>query len=176
MSLAMSIIIGISLSMDAFSLAMIYGTLKLDKKIIINLSLAVGIFHFIMPQIGFAIGKLILNVIPIEPDTLVGIIFLFISLQMFSSLFKKEEVSMLKGPLSLILFAFTVSIDSFSVGLGLSGLTNNVHLQGVIFSLISFLFTYLGLNLGTKLATKFGNITTLIGSILLFILSIEYLF
>ena len=176
MSVAMSIIIGVSLSMDAFSLAMIYGTLNLEKKVIRQLSISVGIFHFFMPQIGFKIGKLILNVIKIKPDILVVIIFLFIALQMFFSLFKNEEVSALKGPLSLILFAFTVSIDSFSVGLGLSGLIENIHLQGLIFAIISFLFTYLGLNLGTKLATKFGNITTLIGSILLFIMSLEYLF
>lgn len=176
MSLAMSIIIGISLSMDAFSLAMIYGTLNLEKKVIKELSLAVGIFHFFMPQIGFKIGKLILSIIKIKPDILVGIIFLFIALQMFFSLFKNEEVSALKGPLSLVLFAFTVSIDSFSVGIGLSGLIENIYIQGLIFSIISLLFTYLGLNLGTKLATKFGNITTLIGSILLFIMSLEYLF
>ena len=119
MSLTMSIIIGISLSMDAFSLAMIYGTLNLNKKTIRTLSIAVGIFHFFMPQIGFAIGKLLLNVIEIDPDILVGLIFLFISLQMIFSVFKDEEITALKSIFSIILFSFTVSIDSFSVGFGL---------------------------------------------------------
>lgn len=176
MSLTMSIIIGISLSMDAFSLAMIYGTLNLNKKTISTLSIAVGIFHFFMPQIGFAIGRLLLNVIEVNPDILVGLIFLFISLQMIFSVFKDEEVAALKNIFSIILFSFTVSIDSFSVGFGLSGLVDNIYLQGIVFSLISSLFTFLGLNLGTKLASKFGNITTLIGSILLFFISLDYLF
>lgn len=176
MSVAMSILIGISLSMDAFSLAMIYGTLNLNKRTIWNLSFVVGMFHFLMPQAGFYIGKIFLNIITIDPDILVGVIFMIIAIQMFISFFKQEEVSVLKGMLSLLLFAFTVSIDSFTVGIGLSGLVDNICLQGVIFSIISFMFTFLGLSLGTKLATKFGNITTLIGSILLFIISFKFLF
>ena len=46
MNLGQLIIISISLSMDAFSLAIIYGTLGLDKKMTNLLSAMVGSFHF----------------------------------------------------------------------------------------------------------------------------------
>lgn len=45
--------------MDAFSLALIYGTQGITKKHKILLSLIVGIYHFIMPLIGVAIGTVI---------------------------------------------------------------------------------------------------------------------
>ena len=47
MNLGQLIIISISLSMDAFSLAIIYGTLGLDKKMTNLLSSMVGSFHFL---------------------------------------------------------------------------------------------------------------------------------
>lgn len=47
MDLVHLILIGISLSMDAFSLSMIYGTLNLERKSIVFLSFLVGVFHFL---------------------------------------------------------------------------------------------------------------------------------
>ncbi|UKI27225.1 MAG: hypothetical protein L6V91_00695 [Bacilli bacterium] len=45
--------------MDAFSLALIYGTQGITKKHKVLLSVIVGAYHFIMPLIGTGIGSLI---------------------------------------------------------------------------------------------------------------------
>ena len=50
------LVIAVSLSMDAFSLSLVYGTLNLEKKTIILQSLIVGLFHFFMPRIGIYVG------------------------------------------------------------------------------------------------------------------------
>ena len=50
MNLFLLFIIAISLSMDAFSLSLAYGTLDINKKEIITLSIIVGIYHFFMPK------------------------------------------------------------------------------------------------------------------------------
>ena len=50
MEIILLVIIAVTLSMDAFSLSLAYGTIGLDKKNIILLSCIVGIYHFIMPQ------------------------------------------------------------------------------------------------------------------------------
>ena len=55
-----TLIIGISLSMDAFSLALIYGTQSISKKNKIILSIIVGIYHFVMPLLGVFLGNIIL--------------------------------------------------------------------------------------------------------------------
>lgn len=170
------IIVAIGLSMDAFSLAILYGTLNFNNRKVLTLSTSVGIFHFFMPLLGNLIGIVVLRVLPVSTNTVVGIIFLIISIEMITSLFKKEEVVDLKGIFAIILFAFTVSIDSFSVGIGLSTISSNIILTVSVFSLVSFLFTLVGLKTGGKLTDMFGKCSTLLGGIILFLVSIFYLF
>ena len=55
------IALAIALSMDAFSLALCLGTLNFSYKKMLMISVAVGIFHFIMPIIGMYIAEIILK-------------------------------------------------------------------------------------------------------------------
>ena len=50
-------LIALSLSIDAFSLALIYGTQGISKRDKIILAIIVGMYHFIMPLIGLSIGS-----------------------------------------------------------------------------------------------------------------------
>lgn len=175
MSLFMIFMVAISLSMDAFSLALIYGTLNISSKMIQKMSIVVGIFHFFMPLFGFFFGDLITFFLEFNSDLLVGIIFLILSIQMFCSIFKTEEVELLSGFLSYFLFGFTVSIDSFSVGIGIGSLRGNIFLPCVIFSIVSGLFTYMGLRLGKRLAVRFGTFSTVLGSIILLFLGLHHI-
>lgn len=175
MSLIVIFVLAVGLSMDAFSLSLIYGTLNLKSSMQKLMSIMVGIFHFFMPLLGYQIGELILKVIKVNPDILVGIIFIILGLEMLLSLKKDEQVKILTGIASVVFFAFTVSIDSFSIGIGFGVSNVNMMLPCIIFSLTSAIFTYMGVLLGNKLANKFGNITTLIGSIILLILGISYI-
>lgn len=172
-----NLLIGIGLSMDAFSLAILYGTLNLSKKKIYSLSIIVGIYHFFMPLFGYLIGDNVLAKYILNPEFLVGVIFLVISIQMLCSLKKEEEIKTLSGLGSLLLFGFTVSIDSFSIGMGFGAMqhtTISIISSCLIYSLTSATFTYLGLTIGTSLSKKFGKIATFIGSLILLGLSIYY--
>lgn len=175
MSLIVIFILAVGLSMDAFSLSLIYGTLNLRPQMQKLMSIMVGIFHFFMPLIGYQIGELILKLIKIKPDILVGIIFIILGIEMLLSLKKDEKIKVLTGIISVIFFAFTVSIDSFSIGIGFGVANVKIILPCLIFSVTSALFTYMGVILGKKLSDQFGSITTLIGSIILLILGISYI-
>lgn len=167
-------VMAIGLSMDAFSLALAYGTTKIpiNKKVL--LSITVGIFHFFMPKLGALIGiELLLNYIA-KANYLVGIIFLILAIEMLLSR-KEEKTGSITNMISIILFSFTVSIDSFSVGIALSLTTTNINSPCIIFALISTLFTFLGVELGNKIAYKFENKAEYIGIIILLILGIKYL-
>ena len=61
------ILLSISLSMDAFSLSLCFGTLNLSYKKIFTFSLIVGIFHFMMPLLGMNLGDIMLKYILIDP-------------------------------------------------------------------------------------------------------------
>ena len=169
-------LIAVSLSMDAFSLALIYGTTGLNRKNKIILSLFVGAFHFIMPLIGLNIGGLIINKIIINPSIFVGIILSLIAIEMIVSSFKEKEIKILLTIPGYLLFALSVSIDSLTTGFGLNVITNKYILASSIFSLTSFIFTFIGLYLGNRLNDKYGKISTIIGGIILLIIGILYIF
>ncbi len=176
MSIVMVIIIAVSLSMDAFSLSLAYGTLNMEKQEMKLLSIIVGIYHFVMPLIGMWIGNKILNFLPIRPNTVVFIVLLVIGIQMIIESFKQtREVSFMKFS-ELLIFGLAVSIDSFSVGLSLRVIYSNPFICATIFSLSSFLFTYLGLYLGKKINDIVGHISTRIGGIVLIIIGFFYFF
>ena len=73
------------------------------------------------------------------------------------------------------MFGLAVSIDSFSVGIGLKVITDNFILSSLIFSVVSFSFTYLGLLIGYKLSNIIGRLATLFGGIVLIVIGICYL-
>lgn len=164
----------IGLSMDAFSLALAYGTTKIqiNKKII--LSLTVGIFHFFMPKIGGILStELLLNYVA-KANYIVGIIFIILAIEMFLSKNDKKKGT-ITNIISIIIFAFTVSIDSFSVGIALSLTTKNISTACFIFASVSTIFTFLGVELGNKIAKRFENKAEYVGIIILFLLGIKYL-
>lgn len=175
MSILIIFIIAVSLSMDAFSLSLAYGTLNLDNKTIKKLSLIVGLYHFIMPLIGLKTGNIILNMIKINPNTVVFIVLLFIGIEMIIETFKQEEINKIITLKELLLFGLAVSIDSLSVGIGLNALTNNNILTVTIFSLTSLTFTYIGLKIGKKINKIIGKISTFIGGIILILVGIMYI-
>lgn len=175
MSIIIVFLIAVSLSMDAFSLSLAYGTLNIEKKKRLLLAIIVGIYHFLMPIIGMNVGKTILYILPIKPTTVVFLVLSIIGIQMIVENFKDDkQVSLLKLP-EYIIFGLAVSIDSFSVGIGLNAIYSKPIISALIFSLSSFIFTYLGLYLGTKINDWIGKSSTLIGGIVLIIIGIFYL-
>ena len=169
------LIVAISLSMDTFSLSLSYGMLNISKGNILKISVCVGLFHFFMPLLGNFCGEMIFRIIPVEEKSLIGIIFLTISVDIILSLFKEKEISPIKSFIDILLFSLTVSVDSFATGTCLDVFRMNSFLVVFIFMLISFIFTYFGLSLGFTLHNKIGKISELIGLILLITLSFFYL-
>ena len=176
MKLLTIVLIAVGLSMDAFSLAMLYGTEGIKRKYKIILSVIVGIFHFIMPLIGLTIGSYITSKLIFKTEILEGIILSLIAIEMLVSSFKEEKHNFLVSLPGFILFGTSVSIDSLTVGIGLGAITNNYILSSFVFSITSFIFTLLGLNFGNILNQKYGKISTIIGGIILLILGLSHIF
>ena len=171
-----TLIIGISLSMDAFSLALIYGMQSISKRDKIILSIIVGIYHFVMPLLGVFLGNIILKYLVINLSIVVSIIFLFIGIEMIISSIKDDSHDFVVSIFGFLIFGLSVSIDSFTTGIGLNVLNNNYLEVSSIFCIVSGSFTYLGLILGNKLGSIFGKLSTIIGGVILIILGIIYFF
>lgn len=166
-------LMAVSLSMDAFSLSLAYGTLNFKKRNIKDLSMIVGLFHFFMPLLGLLIGEIILKIIPINPNIVVTTVLSIIGFQM---LIKKEENEQLEimNICAMIFFAFAVSIDSFSVGIGLRAIYKSPIICSLTFMAVSYISTYMGLNLGKKVNQIIGKRAAKLGGIMLILLAVFF--
>lgn len=158
------ILLGISLSIDSFSLAVSLG-MSIDNKInYYKYASIVGLFHFIMPIIGFILKLIINNIIFIPNKSIfIGVIILII----INIITEKESEKPIINPL---LFALSVSIDSFSIGLTLY--VKELFVSCFIFSVISFIFTYTGFLLGSSIKSKFIRKQKMISVLILIMLLI----
>ena len=160
--------------MDAFSLALSIGTTSPSNKNIIKTAFTVGLFHFFMPMIGFIIGSFFKTKITLGINYLTSILFLLLAFEIYKNKDNDEKEELLNN-INIILISLSVSIDSLTVGVAL-GLNNEFIVPASItFSIISSIFTYIGLVLGKKLENKYKKTATIIGIILLFLISIKYL-
>ena len=165
------LLIGISLSMDAFSLALIYGMQGMSQRKKITISIIVGIYHFIMPLIGLTFGTILDNINIISIDIIASLILIYIGIDLIISNYKKEDrIELTKT--GFLIFGLSVSLDSLTVGIGLKAITDSYLLSSITFSITSLIFTYLGLVLGDLIGNKVGSYSKLIGGIILICIAI----
>lgn len=164
-------LIGVALSMDAFSIALSIGTTHLSKNRFILIPIIVSIMHFVMPLIGLFLGNQILSVININPKIIMTIILLYLAFLMYKDR-NNDKVTKINSLLSIFLYALSVSLDSFSVGIGLKALTDKIIIPPIIFSLCAGTITYMGLILGKYSQKVWKEKASLIGIILLISISI----
>lgn len=168
------IIIGLSLSIDAFSLSLAYGLLNIPKKTIISTSITVGIFHFIMPILGMLLGNIITDTLNLDSKYILLTILILILIEMIKSL-KEENKEHELNIINILIFAFLVSFDSFTLGIGIKYITSNIFIASIIFMILSSLFTFLGFILGKYLTKKATYKIKLIGIILLLVVIMYFL-
>lgn len=172
MNIMFILLIAVSLSMDAFSLALSIGTTSLEAKTSLFLSSVVGIFHFFMPIIGSFCGFMFVTHLHIDAHFLSSVIFLYIAILMFKDYKEGESDTFKLSLVGIVIFAFGVSLDSFGVGFALNSLDSSKFIAPFVFTIVSFLFTFAGLTLGKKLNSLIGTYSILFGASIMTMLAI----
>lgn len=145
--------------------------MKKNIKQVIITSLFVGLFHFFMPLIGNFIGVNLFLYTIFKPKYILFLVFLMLGIDMFISYLNDNHKNRKLNIIGIILFSFSVSFDSLTVGLGISYLYNNIISVVTTFSCISAIFTFMGFYFGNVLSKKIGKYAYLIGSIAFLIYS-----
>ena len=168
MHLLYIIIIAFSLSMDTFSVSLNIG--KYLNKCFIY-SLFIGLLHLIFSIMGYYMGNLLSIFIP-NMELFSFFVFMYIALNMILELNNETNVLTLDS-IKLFLISIGVSIDSLGIGMTLS---INVLLSSIVFCIMSFSFTYIGLILSGYLDNKLGNKFIYLGSFSLFVIGILHFY
>lgn len=172
------ILMALAISMDGFSIGIGLGmqNLQLKKRAII--SLMFGIFHMMIPLLGILMGKILSA--KIGKYTAVAGGFLLFSLGVYmilnTLLGKSDHKSMQSYGSGLFLLAFSVSIDSFPVGLslGLSGV--QVFIALFLFGTLSAWLTWIALYIGNHIQGTIGPYSEILGGSILVAFGLKIIF
>ena len=156
------ILIGLSLSMDALALSVSINSSGLvDTSQYKKYGLFVGIYHFFMPLIGYIIKIMTNKVITVPSKELFCLIIVFI---MFGIILDKQT-HVINKFINPLLFGFMVSVDSLSIGIGLS--YKEIILGPVLFMIISGVITYFGFLLSSSFMDNIKNKRKIISILIL---------
>lgn len=169
-------IMAIALGMDAFSLGLGMGMIRLRLKQVFYIGITIGIFHVIMPLLGIGLGRIISFHFSGIASYIGGTLLLILGLQMVVSSFKSgQETFVTPIGFGLILFALSVSLDSFSVGLSLGIFGARAAVAIFLFGFFSMVLTWAGLLLGRKVQYWLGSYGEALGGSILFAFGLKLL-
>ena len=175
-----SILLGVGLAMDAFSVSLANGlnepNMKLKK--MCGIAGVFALFQGLMPLIGWLCVHTILNIFEVFKDFIPWIalgLLSFIGIKMLIDGIKskdEEQPALTIG--ALLLQGLATSIDALSVGFTIAEYDFPMALvSSVIIMLVTFIICMLGIFLGKKFGTRLAGKATIIGGIILILIGIE---
>lgn len=178
-----SVLLGVGLAMDAFSVSLANGLNFPDMKKTTLLKIAgvFALFQFAMPMIGWvlvhSVAEKFQKVQPVIPWIAFGLL-LFIGGKMIIEGIKgdEEEVKADIGFKSLMVQGVATSIDALSVGFTISDYNlRNALVSTIIIGVVTFAICVIGLLVGRKLGTKLASKASIFGGLILVGIGIEIL-
>jgi len=178
MSFISIFLIALALSMDAFSVAMAIGAAGRGHSSIavIRLATAFGIFQFVMPILGWLLGKTVVSYISDYDHWIAFGLLLIVGLRMIKEYFDKDEKERTKDPTkgwSLLILSIATSIDALAVGVSFAFFDVNIYYASAIIGIVCFIITALGMIFGKALSRILGRKAVLLGGIVLIAIGIK---
>ncbi|MBR4026068.1 MAG: manganese efflux pump [Lachnospiraceae bacterium] len=177
-----SILLGIGLAMDAFSVSLANGLNEpnMKKRKMIGVAGIFSIFQFAMPMIGWICVSTIAQYFKIFEKWIPWIALILLGYiggkMLYESITNKDEdeetsVVNLRG---LIVQGIATSIDALSVGFTIS----NYHflealLACVLIGIVTFFICFAGIAMGKKAGTKLAGKAGILGDVILIFIGIE---
>lgn len=169
--------IAIGLAMDALAVAIGKGLAANGecKKICIITGLYFGSFQTFMPFLGFLCGETISHYITCVSKIVSLILLVLIGLNMIRETIRetdKEESASLSVKVMLPA-AVATSIDAFAVGVTFAALEVNIIIAVLLIGFIAFLFSCIGVKIGSIFGSRFEKQSGILGGIILILIGIK---
>ena len=191
MTIAEIFLIGVALSMDAFSVSlssgMVYPNLTRSRRMLMPVMF--GVFQGIMPAAGYFLGYWFRDIISRWQGPISLIILGIIGLNMIRDGIKAgdedEHEDKQLTIIALIMLAIATSIDAFAVGVSFAAsgvgvslypLTQNIFVISALIAVTTFVLCLAALAAGRAASEKLGDRAQILGGIILIIIGIKNMF
>ena len=172
-------LIGISLAMDAFAVAICKGLSfkKINIKSCLTIGIYFGIFQGLMPLIGFIFGISFQEIITKVDHWLVFILLSVIGANMIKDSFSKESEILDQNVNFKTMFPLSLatSIDALAVGITFSFLKVNIIKAALIITITTFLISSVGVIIGNKVGNKLEKKAEFFGGTVLVLIGLKIL-
>lgn len=166
-----------AVGMDAFSVGLGMGMVPMRLKQVMKIGFVVGSFHIWMPLLGILAGKMLSEQLGTIATYSGGVLLILIGLHMVAVSFKEaDEPSFKPVGFGLILFATSVSLDSFPLGLTLGIYGAKTMTVVLMFGFFATVLTWAGLLLGRKIKGVIGTYSEAFGGFILLLFGLRLIF
>ncbi len=180
-----SILLGIGLAMDAFSVSLVNGLSEpcMKRKKIVAIALVFAVFQAVMPLIGwFCVHTIVDKFHSFRPYVpwVALLLLLYIGIGMIKDGIKKkdssEECSHSLGFFALIIQGIATSIDALSVGFTIAEYNSIMAvMSALIIAIVTFVICAGGVIIGKRFGTKISNKSLILGGTILIFIGFEIL-
>jgi len=172
-------LLAVALGTDAFSVALGIGTAGISARGLFRLSWHFGLFQFLMPILGWTLGREIVALAGGVGRYLVAGLLGYIGLRMLREGLAKGERpartwDRTRGA-ALILLSVATSLDALAVGVALGILKRAIVFPAVVIGIVAGLMTATGMLLGHRLRLAVGRRAEALGGIVLLGLAVRFL-
>ena len=176
-----SILLGVGLAMDAFSVSIANGLLEpcMSKKRAVCIAGVYGIFQFAMPMIGWICVHTIAKVFSAFESAIPWIalaLLVYLGIKMLIEGIKGEEeieTGKLTGTV-LLLQGIATSIDALSVGFTIADYEwNMAFIESLIIAAVTFVICLTALKIGRVIGNKWSSKAAIFGGCILIGIGIE---
>lgn len=178
MSILDLFILAVGLSMDAFAVSVCKGLSlgKIKPKHMCIAGAWFGGFQALMPLIGYFLGSFFAEMIEKYDHWVAFVLLAIIGGNMIKESFGKDEkVDSSMDVKSMLLLAIATSIDALAVGVTFAFLQVQIVPAVSFIGVITFIFSAVGVKIGSLFGTKHKSMAELFGGIVLVLIGIKIL-
>ena len=171
-------LLAVGLSMDAFAVSVCKGLSlgRIELKHMVKAGVWFGGFQALMPLIGYFLGSFFSDLITKWDHWIAFLLLLLIGGGMIKESFsKEEEVDANMDAKSMLMLAIATSIDALAVGVTFAFLKVNIVPAISFIGVVTFVFSAVGIEIGSIFGIKYKSKAELAGGIVLILIGLKIL-
>ena len=170
------VVFALALSIDAFAIALCIGMCanKNNNKLKVKVAATFGFFQGFMCLIGFYFTYSFKSYIETYDHWIALILLGYLGINMIRSGMNNESEELdLSTNKNILINGVATSIDALAVGITLAALSKPILEYALVIGVVTFILSYLGTQIGSKLPSVMSKYSLYIGGVILIIIGIK---
>lgn len=173
-------LVAVSLGCDAFAVGLGVGTRCCAPRQIFRLSFHFGLFQFLMPLVGWLLGRQLLSVAErFGPWIAFGLLSVIGAKMLYDGIRPSSEEETCTDPtrgFSLVMLSLATSMDALGVGFSLGVMGQSLLFSAICIGGVAGVMTWSAMKLGQRLSEKFASRMEIAGGLILLAIAFKLLY